>query len=527
MFLKTLMTSLLSALALTTPGTVADQGANSNQVDLPRGNAVDSYVPMSTNTELDMYDALKGGEQGKNAEYLKGETYSGECGTNVTWNLDTSTGLLNISGNGEMCSYTSYDSYPWYSYRSQIKKVVISKGVTSIGDYAFYGCESLSSVTISSDPKLTSIGNAAFRECTSLSSIEIPSNVTSIGEFAFVCTSLSSIEIPSSVTSIGDEAFSGCSKLSSVTISSDSKLTSIGNAAFEGCTSLSSIEIPSSVTSIGDYAFYYCTSLSSIEIPSSVTSIGKSAFYYCTSLSDVKYCGESEISSTNVFGSCDKLGVVQVPTDYSYDSFCGVSVSKVLDDKCEVIVDPEESSSSQVVPDPANNCEGTNYRWYGDTLIIGGTGEMCSINSGSYPWASYSSKAKNIIIDEGVTSISEHAFEGFTNLETLVIPESVKRIDSQAFRGCIKLNDVKYCGYHNIASEGSVFDGCVSLAKVAVPEKYEGKEFCGKYVDKKLDDKCEPIKRPDNSAGRTGILSTAIGVTTAALMMNNRRYMQY
>ena len=155
---------------------------------------------------------------------------------------------------------------------------------------------------------------------------------------------------------------------------------------------------------------------------------------------------------------------------------------------------------------------------------------MCSINSGSYPWASYSSKAKNIIIDEGVTSISEHAFEGFTNLETLVIPESVKRIDSQAFRGCIKLNDVKYCGYHNIASEGSVFDGCVSLAKVAVPEDYEGKEFCGKYVDKKLDDQCEPVEIPDpsdNSAGRTSILSTAIGVTTAALMMNNRRHMQY
>ena len=105
--------------------------------------------------------------------------------------------------------------------------------------------------------------------------------------------------------------------------------------------------------------------------------------------------------------------------------------------------------------------------------------------------------------------------------------ESVKRIDSQAFRGCIKLNDVKYCGYHNIASEGSVFDGCVSLVKVAVPEDYEDKEFCGKYVDKKLDDKCEPIKRPDNSAGRTSILSTAIGVTTAALMMNNRRHMQY
>ena len=267
----------------------------------------------------------------------------------------------------------------------------------------------------------------------------------------------------------------------------------------------------------------------------------------------------NQISTDTAFFGCPVLEV-KVPKGYEYNKFCGEQVSKVLDDKCEVIVDPEESSSSNVipeesssshvipeesssshvipeesssshvVPDPANNCEGTNYRWYGDTLIIGGTGEMCSINSGSYPWASYSSKAKNIIIDEGVTSISEHAFEGFTNLETLVIPESVKRIDSQAFRGCIKLNDVKYCGYHNVASEGSVFNGCVSLVKVAVPENYEGNKFCEKYVDKKLDDQCEPVEIPDpndNSAGRTSILSTAIGVTTAALMMNNRRHMQY
>ena len=485
MFLKTLMTSLLSALALTTPGTVADQGANSNQVDLPKSNAVDSYVPMSTHAELDMHDALREDGEQNDLETtkkpgLKGEFFYGSCGKGVEYELDTERGVLTISGSGKMNDFYSNSPPPWESKKSSIKKVVIEEGVTYIG-------------------------NRAFQQC----------------------SYLSVLKIPSSVTSIGGMAFSYCTSLSAVTISSGSKLTSIGNGVFYKCTSLSSIEIPSSVTSIGNYAFEDCTSLSSIEIPSSVTSIGDLAFYYCTSLSDVKYCGESGISSSNVFGNCDKLGVVQVPTDYSYDSFCGVSVSKVLDDKCEVIVDPEESSSSQVVPDPANNCEGTNYRWYGDTLIIGGTGEMCSINSGSYPWASYSSKAKNIIIDEGVTSISEHAFEGFTNLETLVIPESVKRIDSQAFRDCIKLNDVKYCGYHNIASEGSVFNGCVSLVKVAVPEDYEGNKFCEKYVDKKLDDKCEPIKRPDNSAGRTGILSTAIGVTTAALMMNNRRYMQY
>ena len=236
MFFKTLITSLLSALALTTPGTIADQGADSNQVDLPRGNAVDSYVPMSTNAELDMHDALKKKGEQNNLENtktsgLKGEILSGSCGTNVNWTLDTSTGLLKISGNGSI-------SGSLFGYRNQIKKVVIENGVTSIGKEVFQNFESLSSV-------------------------EIPSSVTSIGEQAFSwCTSLSSIEIPSSVTSIGNGTFFGCKSLRSIKIPSDSKLVSIGDYAFRRCTSLSSIEIPSSVTSIGEGTFCECENLS-------------------------------------------------------------------------------------------------------------------------------------------------------------------------------------------------------------------------------------------------------------------------
>ena len=165
------------------------------------------------------------------------------------------------------------------SFRNQnVKSYVIPSSVTSIGDWAFYGCNSLSEIVIPSS--VTSISDRTFSNCDSLSKIVIPSSVTSIGGRAFsFCRSLSEIVIPSSVTSIGECAFVACRSLSEIVI--PSSVTSIDDGAFYGCDSLSEIVIPSSVTSIGDRAFYGCDSLSEIVIPSSVTSIGDSAFYKC------------------------------------------------------------------------------------------------------------------------------------------------------------------------------------------------------------------------------------------------------
>ena len=121
-----------------------------------------------------------------------------------------------------------------------------------------------------------------------LKEITIPNSVTSIGNFAFdFCTSLTSVTIPDSVTSIGERAFAGCYSLTSVTI--PDSVTSIGYCAFYECTSLTSVTIGDSVTSIGDFAFDFCTSLTSVTIGDSVTSIGNNAFYSCTSLTSVTF----------------------------------------------------------------------------------------------------------------------------------------------------------------------------------------------------------------------------------------------
>ena len=153
-----------------------------------------------------------------------------------------------------------------------------------LGDYAFYGCSGLTSLTIPSS--VTSIGGEAFRDCSGLTSLTIPSSVTSIGDYAFFgCSSLTSLTIPSSVTSIGNNAFYGCSSLTSLTI--PSSVTSIGYAAFSYCSSLTSLTIPSSVTSIGEAAFYGCSSLTSLTIPSGVTSIGEAAFSGCSGLTSL------------------------------------------------------------------------------------------------------------------------------------------------------------------------------------------------------------------------------------------------
>jgi hypothetical protein len=223
---------------------------------------------------------------------------------------------------------TSINDYAFYGCDA-FTSVNFSASVTSIGSGVFTGCASLATVAFEAGSKLTSIGSRAFHNCNKLTSINIPASVTSIGDGAFNgcgkitsikipsgvnsigtetfywCSSLKAIEIPAGVTTIGVRAFHNCSDLASVTFAENSQLTSIGNEAFRYCNRLTSINIPASVTGIGDSAFRGSSKLTSIELPSSVTSIGNSAFYECALLASVTVrahtppvLGTSTLSST-------------------------------------------------------------------------------------------------------------------------------------------------------------------------------------------------------------------------------------
>ena len=203
---------------------------------------------------------------------------SGTCGPDLKWRL-TDDGVLTISGEGEM---DDYRFSPWHD--SGVKRIIIGNRVTSIGNSAFSGCSSLTSVTIPNS--VTTIGQAAFNECSLLTSVTIPNSVTTISDKTFFgCSSLTSVTIPNSVTTIGGWAFSICSSLTSVTI--PNSVTTIGDNAFMGCSSLTSVTIPNSVTRIGSEAFSDCTNLQKVNIGNSVKTIGEFAFNKCTNITQI------------------------------------------------------------------------------------------------------------------------------------------------------------------------------------------------------------------------------------------------
>ena len=431
-----------------------------------------------------------------------GADASGTCGAdgdNLTWSFDSSTGKLTISGTGEMKEYNSISSVPWDSYRNSIKTIEIAEGVTSIGDYAFYGCRSLTSIEIPSS--VTSIGDRAFAQCYSLTSIEIPEGVTSIGIQAFDnCYSLTNIEIPSSVTiiggsafwgcssltsvtfgensqltSIGDDAFIYCSNLTSVTFGENSQLTSIGYGAFSRCSSLTSVIFGenSQLASIGDNAFSGCESLTSIEIPSSVTSIGDNAFYGCSNLTSIEIPSSVTSIGDLAFSSCSSLYVIYNNSDlpltpgssrYGYVALNAKLIvdkdgNKIYKNDGAEYIDTEDGflfrkqngkyqltayfgkEETVTLPDDIN---GNSYEIY----------QMCGVH--------------NVIIPEGVTSIGDYAFSSCRSLTSVEIPSSVTSIGGYAFWGCSSLTSIEIPS--SVTSIGdNAFSNCRSLTSIDIP----------------------------------------------------------
>ena len=377
---------------------------------------------------------------------------SGKCGDNVTYTL-YSDGLLTISGVGIMYEYSRVqlgEPYisptPWGN--KKFTRAVISDGVTSIGNYAFYGCHSLKRITIPSG--VTRIGDYAFENCSSLTSITIPDSVTSIGGAAFSgCRSLTSITIPDGVTSIYNGAFYDCSSLTNITIPDG--VTSIGASAFY-CTGLTSVTIPDSVTSIDYAAFSDCSSLTSVTIGSGVTSIGNHAFFECSSLKSVTI-GNSVTSIGNyAFSGCSSLTSITIPNSVKSIGYSAFSWCTGL--------------TSITIPNSVKSIGYSAFSWCTGLTSITIPDSVTSI--GNYAFRGCTGLT-SIAIPDSVTNIGESAFYGCTGLTSIAIPDSVTNIGESAFYGCTGLTSITIPD--GVTSIGNyAFFGCSSLTSITIPE---------------------------------------------------------
>ena len=209
-----------------------------------------------------------------------------------------------------------------YVGSSEITKLVIPDGVTSIKAHAFINCASITSVVVPNS--IDKIEPSAFSGCTGLTKpicnsttllympssftgeYTIPDTLSQIGYNAFNnCSGLTSVIIPSSITKIGERAFFRCSGLTEVVL--NSSIMEIGDYAFSSCTSLTSLEIPNTITQIGASAFYSCTNLTSISIPDNVTEIAKQTFYNCQNLTSVQLGNNVSSIGDGAFQQCAKI----------------------------------------------------------------------------------------------------------------------------------------------------------------------------------------------------------------------------
>ena len=399
------------------------------------------------------------------------------------------SGLTSVVWNAENCAGFSYDSAPFYDFRSQITSFTFGDSVKHIPACLCYGMTKLPAITLPNS--VTSIGRYAFQDCHGLTSITIPHSVTSIGESAFsscygltsviwnaenitdnyeysfgsfvysppfynsgslitsqitsftfgdsvrhipayLCygmKNLTAVTIGNSVTTIADDAFQDCSSLTAITI--PNSVTSIGRMAFYGCSALTDVTIGNSVTTIGEWAFNSCYSLTSLTIGNSVISIGDYAFQECSKLTSVTIPNSVTSIGWMAFADCSKLTSVTIPN--SVTSIGGGAFSR-----------------TGIYNDESNWKNGVLY--ISNCLICADEDEVSSA----------------YIIKEGTRLIADYAFGGCSSLTSVTLPNSITSIGSSAFYACSKLTSITIPD--SVTSIGDkAFRDCSSLTAITIP----------------------------------------------------------
>ena len=452
---------------------------------------------------------------------------SGSCGEGLTWKL--SYGTLTISGTGWMDSYSSEDA-PWHSQRTQIRKITISEGVTSIGQYAFEECTNVTSISI--PDSVTELNEYCFYACKSMKSITIPQSVIRIANGVFdACEKLTDIyyggtdaswkNITTDFTGLGDNVtihstgvFTGkCGDNLTWTIDNNEVLTisgtgripdyndsssggnntapwygydyqikkvvlgsgvqNIGNGAFAGCYGMTDITIPDTVSSIGSGAFSNCA-LREVEIPQGITSIQRNTFWYCTQLTKITIPASVTSVDMYAFYNCPVLKTVYYGgTEAQWE---GMHVNNYAGYN-SALLDATLYFEMKYQRIAAGSCGG-NLRWSlmeDGVLKITGSGEMPDYSDASdAPWYQYGSRIKEVRVGANVTKIGKNAFRS-TGVQKVVFcaketgsTDAPLVLGDYCFAYCDALKEIQF-GNRVIVPGNLVFMSCDGLTEVTVP----------------------------------------------------------
>lgn len=371
----------------------------------------------------------------------------GSKGDNLTWALDEKNDVLKISGQGDMADYSEEAPAPWAE--CYIVTVSVEKGVTGIGEYAFYSC---AAATIELPEGLERIGVHAFAQSECFSEIKIPDSVKSIGSGAFCrCIGLEKATLPQKLTALPDSLFEGCAGLTEVNI--PQSVAAIGENAFKGCSSLAVTSIPDGVKTIGKEAFASCAAVEELKIPAGVERIGESAFKG-TNIESVIFDGTkahwtaiggetSGIDIEKIRHSCDKGSAwLSNGNEHWHEcSWCGkVSDKAAHEDKGDGACKVCGAGLSDVLAEGMISGLSWSLARSG-VLTISGSGELPELaNDGtSVPWNKHSDIIIEVVIKSGVTGVGSGAFTGCTALKKVSISDTVKKLDLNAFSGCTAL----------------------------------------------------------------------------------------
>ena len=366
---------------------------------------------------------------------------TGSCGENVTWTLEGDT--LTISGTGSTADYTTLDSAPWYSLRTQIRTIVVEEGVTRLGEHlfayhlnateaklpttlkeigkeAFLACYELKRADLPEGLEI--IGEGAFSSCLPLDGIVLPESLERIESYAFHFTGLTSITIPKSITTLEEHTFGSCKKLKTVNFHED--VDTIHDFCFSGCESLRTIELPEKLKEIS-WGCFSISGLESITIPEGVEIIDSYAFSQCKALEEIIIPNTVTVMEQYCLRQTESLKTVDLP-DGLKETGWGMFQQGGL----ETIELPE--GLTRVAEYTFCDCDSLTEVIIPDTVCY--MLDYCFRDCDSL---------KTVELPERMQYLGYGMFMD-SGLETLVIPDSVSRTEDYVFSGCDNLISITY-----------------------------------------------------------------------------------